>query len=75
MTIESPLLLEGGAVLRFRLVVAGEHADLDAKVMNCNSAWRGPRRVFEVGLEFQGIPAPLRDRLAEALRSLSPTPV
>jgi PilZ domain len=71
MTIESPILLEGGTVMRFRLVVAGEQADLDARVMNCQSSWRGSRRVFEVGLEFQGMPAPLRDRLAEVLRSLS----
>lgn len=74
MTIESPLLLEGGTVLRFRLVVAGEDADVDARVMNCLSSWRGPRRVFEVGLEFQGMPASLRDRLAGALRALSPAP-
>ena len=71
MRIESPVLLEGGAVLRFRLLVAGEKADADAKVLSCVGTWRGPRRVFEVGLEFQGLPAALRDRLSGTLRTLT----
>lgn len=71
MRIESPVLLEDGAVLRFRLVVAGEKADVDARVINCVGNWRGSRRVFEVGLEFEGLSPALRDRLADTLRSLS----
>jgi hypothetical protein len=71
MRIESPVALDDGAVMRFRLVVAGETADVDAKVVNCVPAWRKSRRVYEAGLEFCRLPPALRERLAETLRSLS----
>jgi hypothetical protein len=74
MRIESPVVLDDGAVMRFRLVVAGEKADVDAKVVNCVPGWRGSRRVFEAGLEFQGLPPALRDRLAMTLQSLAVSP-
>jgi hypothetical protein len=75
MRIESPVALDGGTVLRFRLVVAGEKADVDARVVSCVGSWRGSRRVFEAGLEFQGLPSALRDRLADTLRPLTPSAV
>ena len=70
MRIESPVALDDGAVMRFRLVVAGEKADVDAKVVNCVPSWRGSRRVYEAGLEFQGLAPAFRERLTETLRSL-----
>lgn len=64
MMIESPVPMERELVLRFRLVVSGEKADVEARVAGCS---RRPRRRFGVGLEFTKIGDDLRRRLVEAL--------
>ena len=66
MTIESPLPLERDAVLQLRLVVAGEKADVEARVSACQPG-AGGRRSFDVGLEFTALPPGIKDRLVRAL--------
>ena len=67
MTIESPFPLEPDAVLRLRLIVAGEKADVEARVSGCRPRAGGRRLSFDIGLEFTGLPAEVRERLARAL--------
>lgn len=66
MTIESPVALEGGSVSKLRLVVAGEKADVEARVVTCTPA-SGSGRGFELGLEFTLLPSSVRERLVRVL--------
>jgi hypothetical protein len=67
MMIESPLPLEKDSVLKLRLIVAGEQADVEARVAACALGTTGDRRRFGVGLEFTRIAPRVRARLAQVL--------
>jgi hypothetical protein len=67
MMIESPLPLEMDTVLKLRLIVAGEKADVEARVAACALGTTGDRRRFGVGLEFTRIAPKIRARLAQVL--------
>lgn len=72
MMIESPVPLERDSVLQLRLIVAGEKADVEARVAACTPGATGGGRRFGIGLEFTMIPSGIRERLARAL-SEAPT--
>jgi hypothetical protein len=65
MMIESPVPLEREAVLQFRLVVAGQKTDVDARVAACTPV-PGDRR-YAVGLEFVRIAPDAQQRLVRVL--------
>lgn len=65
MMIESPVPLERETVLQFRLVVAGQKTDVDARVAACTPV-PGARR-YAVGLEFVRIPPEAQERLVRVL--------
>ncbi len=67
MMIESPLPLEMDSILKLRLIVAGEKADVEARVAACALGTTGDRRRFGVGLEFTRIAPKVRARLAQVL--------
>lgn len=62
MTIESPFALERGSVLRLRMEVLGQKADVEARVIACGPAGEG--KGFDVGLEFTALPRTVRSALA-----------
>lgn len=66
MMIESPLAMSQDAVLQFRLSVAGQKADVSARVACCTSR-AGGRHSYGVGLEFLDLPASVRDQIREVL--------
>jgi len=66
MRIESPLPMESEAVLQFRLVIAGEKADVEARVAACVLT-PGDKKRFGVGLEFVRIDDGVQERLREVL--------
>ena len=70
MMIESPVPLEREAVLEFRLLVAGQKADVDARVAAC-AAIPGSRR-YSVGLEFSRIEPQVQERLVRVLAGQEP---
>jgi c-di-GMP-binding flagellar brake protein YcgR len=70
MMIESPVPLEREAVMQFRLVVAGQKADVDARVAAC-TAVPGSRR-YTVGLEFSRIEPEAQERLVRVLSGQEP---
>jgi hypothetical protein len=70
MMIESPVPLERDAVLQFRLVVAGEKTDVDARVVECNPV-AGARR-YAAGLEFLNMPPDSQQRLIRVLGGQEP---
>ena len=70
MMIESPVPLEREAVMRFRLVVAGEKTDVDARVAACTPV-RGSHR-YAVGLEFLHIAPETQRRLIRVLGGQEP---
>lgn len=65
MMIESPVPLEREAVLQFRLVVAGQKTDVDARVAACTLVPGGRR--YAVGLEFVRIAPEAQERLIRVL--------
>lgn len=67
MMIESPVPLEQDAIMQFRLVVAGQKADVEARVAACFARAGEKRRCFGVGLEFTRIPPEVQERLRELL--------
>jgi c-di-GMP-binding flagellar brake protein YcgR len=69
MMIESPVPMETDCVLQFRLVVAGEKVDVEARVANCHVRPGEKRKTYGVGLEFVKIPEDARQRLVQALKS------
>jgi hypothetical protein len=70
MMIESPVPLEREAVMQFRLVVAGEKTDVDARVAACTPVPGGRR--YAVGLEFVRIAPEAQQRLVRVLSGLDP---
>jgi hypothetical protein len=65
MMIESPVPLEMEAVMQFRLVVAGQKTDVDARVAACTPVPGGRR--YAVGLEFVRIAPEAQERLVRVL--------
>jgi len=66
MMIESPVALTVDSELPFRIVVASEKADVEARVAVCTPR-PGPRRTFGIGLEFVRIDEVFRARLSRVL--------
>lgn len=69
MRIESPLAIKPDSVLPFRLVIAGQKADVKARVCTCVHAASGGH-CHNVGLEFVGIDPAVRERLRDVLSAL-----
>ena len=70
MMIESPVPLEPDTVMQFRLVVAGQKADVDARVAACMPVPGGRR--YAVALEFVRIPPETQQRLLRVLSGQEP---
>jgi hypothetical protein len=68
MMIHSPLPMEPDSVHRFRLVVAEEKKDIEARVANCLP--KGKHH-YGIGLEFIGVPEEFREQIAIVLAPLS----
>lgn len=69
--IESLVPMEMDAVMPLRLIVSGSKVDVEARVANC-TAVAGEKRRYRTGLEFVSIPAEVRDRIAEVLKTTPP---
>jgi hypothetical protein len=67
MLIESFVPLERDAHMNFRLVIAGEKVDVEARVVACALLSSGKRKVFGVGLDFTAMPETARQRLSDVL--------
>ncbi len=67
MRIESLVPMEEGLRLQFRMLIAGEKTDVEARVACCSLLSSGRRRVYGVGLEFTSIPPAASARLRELL--------
>lgn len=67
MLIESFVPLERDAHMNFRLVIAGEKVDAEARVVACSLLSSGRRKVFGVGLDFTAMPEAACQRLSEVL--------
>jgi hypothetical protein len=70
LLIESLVPMEREQTLTLRVVVAGEKADVGARVTRCSVLGSSRRRVFGVGLEFAAFPEPAYRRLLDTLVSL-----
>ena len=70
MMIESPVPLERETVMQFRLVVAGQKTDVEARVAACTPVPGGRR--YAVGLEFVRIPPEAQKRLVRVLSGEEP---
>ena len=66
MMIESPVSMKPEAVMRFRLMVNGAKADVEARVAACTPL-AGGRHRYGVGLEFTHITAEVPGRLRAVL--------
>ena len=69
LMLEAPVPLAPDSILRLRLVVAGEKADVEARVCGCVPRPHGRARSWGVGVEFRNLDAAARERLARALGS------
>jgi PilZ domain len=69
MMIESLVPLEAEARMDFRLVIAGEKVDVEARVAACSLLSSGRRRVFGVGCEFTSLSDSVRERLVAAIQT------
>ncbi len=65
MLIESPVPMARDALLRLRLIVCGQPADVEARVAVCTP--QPGARAYGVGLEFAQIAPADRERLERAL--------
>lgn len=65
MLIESPVPMAQGAVLRLRLTIAGQPADVEARVAVCTP--QPGLKAYGVGLEFSNLAESDRERLEKAL--------
>ena len=72
--IESLVPMETDAVMPLRLVICGSKVDIEARVANCHAVAGEKRRVYRTGLEFVALPADVRERLAEALKTSPAVP-
>lgn len=65
MLIESPVPMARDTVMRLRVLVAGQPADLEARVAVCTP--QPALRCYGVGLEFAGLSESDRERLERAI--------
>jgi hypothetical protein len=72
--IESLVPMETDSVMPLRLIVCGSKVDIEARVANCCAVAGEKRRVYRTGLEFVSLPADVRERLAEALKTTPAVP-
>jgi hypothetical protein len=70
MLIESLMPLESESVHKFRLVVAGEKLDIEARVASCIAQPSGKRRSYGIGMEFKEMPPGAKERLLQVLSEL-----
>jgi hypothetical protein len=73
--IESLVPMETDSVMPLRLIVCGVKVDIEARVANCYAVAGEKRRMYRTGLEFVTLPADVRERLAEALKTSAPAPL
>ena len=66
MMIESPVAMAPEAILRLRLVIAGDKFDIEARVAECSPLPAHPG-AWGVGLEFAQLPQGALDKLRAAL--------
>jgi c-di-GMP-binding flagellar brake protein YcgR len=71
MLIESLMPLESESVHRFRLIIAGEKVDIEAKVASCVARTGEKRRSFGIGMEFKRMPPGAKEQLGQVLSELS----
>jgi hypothetical protein len=71
MMIESPVAMTQDAVLKFRLAVSGQKADVSARVAMCVPR-PAARHAYGVGLEFLDLRSDVRDRIRDVLGRYSP---
>jgi hypothetical protein len=69
MLIHSPLPMQTDSVHRFRLVVADEKKDIEARVARCLP--KGKHH-YGIGLEFVGVAQDFREHMAAVLAPLTP---
>jgi len=74
MLIESMVPMEENSTLQLRMLVAGQKADVEARVACCSTLSHGRRRLYGVGLEFTAIPEAAQKRLRELLVANRATP-
>jgi hypothetical protein len=67
MLIESMVPMEQDRTLQLRMLIAGEKADVEARVACCSLLASSRRRLYAVGLEFTTIPRGARQRLMSLL--------
>ena len=67
MMIESLVPLERESRMDFRLVVAGEKLDVEARIAACTLIASGRRRIYGVGCEFLSLSDAARERLVAAI--------
>jgi hypothetical protein len=67
LMIEAPVPLPLESTLHLHLVVGTHKAEVDARVRGCVPRAEGRRRAWGVGLEFEWMTEPSRQRLAQAL--------
>jgi hypothetical protein len=67
LMLEAPVPIAPESTLRVHLVVGGEKAEVDTRVRSCVPRPQGLRRTWGLGLEFELIAPPTRERLAHAL--------
>lgn len=72
MMIESPMALETDTILQFRLVIAGDKVDVEARVACCAGLRDTGRKGYGVGLEFVRIPPEAQAKLTDILRAHAP---
>jgi Tfp pilus assembly protein PilZ len=70
MMIESPVAMEHDAILRLRLVIAGDKFDVEARVAECSPLPSRPG-AWGVGLEFARLPEVALEKLRAALAFVS----
>jgi c-di-GMP-binding flagellar brake protein YcgR len=72
MLIESLTPLESESIHRFRLIVAGEKMDIEAKVASCVARPGEKRRSYGIGMEFKRMPPGAKEQLGQVLSGLPP---
>lgn len=67
LMLEAPVPLATDSSLRLNLVVNGEKSPVNARVRACVPWSRGARCSWGLGVEFESMPATMRERLAQTL--------
>ncbi len=71
MMIESLVPLERDSRMDFRLVVAGQKLDVEARIAACNLLSSGRRKHYGVGCEFTSLSDAAREQLVAAIAPLT----